>query len=608
MRRWRSALLVVSVVFVLPSCTPFPRLPSPLGVSAGHPGRSVPAPPPRVLIVGDSIADQSGSHAAVALREVGINVRVASWWGWGLFTRSEYDMGATVVHQPSDTMMSEVIKAVDEFDPDVIAIYSNHNYWPPYPRDAQGHTITMGTPAFTTMVQTQLRALFPHLTAHGAAVYMIKPLPTETATAAQNRIWTAYAALKNELGFGIVNAGDIVADPVSHGWTPSFDNCAGVATAVRPADHLHLTYFGSGLMGTVIARVLANALGISLEGSSAPTDKPAAMLPAGDGYRLVSCDGATFGFGTFEGTLGGAALGPGRAPGDPVVAAAPAPLAGGGGRRGAWLVTTAGRTIGLGGAPTFGDVTGLARGRHAVGIAATASGRGYWIATDHGQVRPFGDAAALGGFTGTNESTVAMVGTPDHAGYWLLTDAGRVVGFGSARVFGDLRGHLPTSPVVDIAAHPSGRGYWVLDRAGNVHPFGAATGHGSAANQNLLKVVAWNYPDDFVTQPVRAADAPTTAVALQPTTSGNGYWVWLANGAVCHFGDAATLGGLHRAHINFSMRLLGVPFYGPGACAQSSDSPQSELSQATRVESQDLPLRPSDAAAADAAANGAAPG
>ena len=593
LRPWRIGLLLVTVILVLPACTPFPRLPVPLSVPTASPPRAVEARPPRVLIAGDSLADQHGSHAAVALREVGIDVHVASWWGWGMFTRDQYDMGATVplASQPSNTMMRQVVQSVDEFDPDVIALYSNHNYWPPYPRDAAGTTIAMGTPAFTAMVQAQLTTLVQRITAGGATVFLVKPAPEKGKSAADNAIWNAYAALQSQLGFGIINAGDVVANPADNKWIKELADCAGHAAAVRPDDNLHLTYLGAGLMGTVTARALANTLGVSLWGSSAPTDAPVAMLPAGDGYRLVSCDGATFGFGSFSATLGGAALGGGRVNGDPVVAAtmtgAPSSTPG------AWLVTAAGRVINLGGTGAWGNAT-LAQGRRAVGIASTGTGNGYWIAVDDGQVQPLGDAANLGSLNGslaTNERVVAITGTPDHAGYWLLTSAGRVAAFGTAGPWGDLQGNLPSSPVVALAAHPGGEGYWILDAAGAVHPFGMAVTHGSAANQDMLRVVAWNYPDGFETEVVPAADAPTTAVALLPTTSGNGYWIWLANGAVCHFGDAPILGGLHRAHINFSMRLLGVPFYGPGDCSQSDDTVQAELGDLAEPESQDVPLR-----------------
>jgi hypothetical protein len=606
---WRIGLFVVATALAMSSCAPLPlvpatvRVPPPLFEPATAQPRSVASvPTPRVLIIGDSLADQHGSHAAVALREVGVDVRVASWWGWGLFSRQQYDMGGPIPldQQRPDTMMRGVIEAVDDFDPDVIAFYSNHNYWPPYPRDAAGAPIDMGTPAFTQMVQAQLLVLLSRITAHGAEVLLVEPAPLHGRTSADNAIWQAYSALQPQLGFGMVDAGDRVADHGSGRWTATLPDCAGHPQPVRPDDQLHLTYFGAGLMGTSTARSIADALGISLKGGSAPADAPAAMLPAEDGYRLVSCDGATFSFGPFTGTLGGAAQGGSRPGGDPVVAAVPSR-----GSKGAWLVTDSSRVLALGTATplvprTDADVQAVERlghGRHAVGIASTGTGDGYWVADSSGQVLPVGDADDLGGLDdlatvadGT-EHVVAMSGTHDHDGYWLLTDTGRIAAFGSAEVHGDLQGAV-AAPLVALAGHPSDEGYWVLDAAGGVHPFGVAEPYGSAAGQDMLRVVDWEYPQGFVTAPVPAAEAPSNAVAMVPTLSGNGYWIGLDSGAVCHFGDAGVFGGVHRAHINFSMRLLGVPFYGPGACSQSLDDTSAELDTLGDVETQDLPLQP----------------
>jgi hypothetical protein len=123
----------------------------------------------------------------------------------------------------------------------------------------------------------------------------------------------------------------------------------------------------------------------------------------------------------------------------------------------------------------------------------------------------------------------------------------------------------------------------VLDAAGNVHGFGAAQELGSAANQNLLKIVRWAYPEvDYEVVP--ASEVPTSAVAMLPTGSGNGYWVWLANGAVCHFGDAGIHGGIHRGQLDFAMVLLGLPFYGAGDCAQTPDAPSARSSSADPLE------------------------
>jgi SGNH domain (fused to AT3 domains) len=603
-RGWRRCAALVALLgcVVVAGCYPVP--PDPLWEPGSGSVREVDDRAPRVLVLGDSVADQLGSHAALALREVGIEVGLDAWWGWGLLTREQYDMGATNPAPPEGSMMESASAAIASYDPDVVVVYANHNYWWPYPRDAAGNEIAYGSAQFTQMVQTQLRELVERVTVGGATLLLAKPLPEYGSnTAATNAIWTSYLTLRDELGFGVINAGDVVAHFADHTRVEDLLDCADRSTRVRPENDLHLTYYGAGLMGSVTARAIAGALGMSLDGSTAPAELPAAMLPYSAGYRLVTCDGATF-RGHQEGEpLGGVALSSGRDNGDPVVAASNLPPA-----TAAWAVTAKGKVVGYAGAASFGDVTGLlADGESAVGIVATASGRGYWIVTDQSRVHRFGDATALGDLAGSGETVVAMAGTPNRTGYWLLTASGRIVPFGSAGAHGDLQGRLPAEPLVALAAHPGGQGYWVLDAAGNVHPFGAAPQLGSAANQDLLRVTSWQYPGGVDYEVVPAWQMPTTAVTLLPTTSGNGYWVWLANGAVCHFGDAPILGGVHRGQLDFPMVLLGLPFYGTGNCAQAEDAPSPTATDVSSLAStadaahttlppEDLQAPPTDAA------------
>jgi hypothetical protein len=524
--------------------------------------------PPRVLILGDSIADQAGSSAAFALEAVGIETRLMTLWGQGLFGQTEYDMGATNPHPPDGTMMTAASQAVADFHPDVVAVYTNHNYWPPWPRDAQGRPIVERTPAFTAMARTQLTELVRRLTVHGASVYLVKPIPVyeDGETADANPIWAAYMSVRERLGLGVISAGDALASPTG-GRVEALPNCAGFPQPVHPAGDLHLTYFGAGRMGTELARQLAGILGVPPQGIRAPAEQPAAMLPLGSGYRLVTCDGATFPFGVGASSFGRMDLGADRPSDEPVAAATLAPP----GDR-VWAVTRGGHVVEAGGAPLLGDAT-VARGDQAIGIAPTATGRGYWIATSRGHVVRFGDARDLVGSGRSRvgrrgEHVVAMAGTPDRRGYWLLFDSGRVAGFGSADEAGDLRSHPPGAPLVAIAPHPSGDGYWILDAAGAVHAFGAARDMGSAADQPMVRLDEYRGLDDYTTAPVPAAMVPTRAVALLPTVSGNGYWVWLDNGAVCRFGDADRLGGIHRAELDQVMLFLRLPYYADGPCAQ----------------------------------------
>jgi hypothetical protein len=558
-------MAVLSAVLVAAGCYPVP--PDPAWEPGSGSLRAIGDQPPRVLIFGDSIADQQGSHAVAALREVGVDTLINAWWGWGLFSRDQYDMGATNANPPAGSMMEAATATVDSYDPDVVVVYSNHNYWPPFPRDRAGQDIGYGTPQFREMVQTQITELVARLSARGAAVYLVKPVPSDGfTTATTNAIWQGYMSVRQTLGFGVINSGDILAD-LDGARVEEKLTCAGRSVRIRPENDLHLTYFGAGLMGTITARGVAGALGISLDGITAPAEQPAALLPQGPGYRLMTCDGATFRRPQEGPSLGGIALRGKRDNGDPIVAATNVPPA-----PAAWAVTAKGKVHGFRDAPLFGHVASLSDGERATGIVATASGRGYWIVTNQGVVHGFGDAAELGDLAGTEETVVGMAGTPDRTGYWLLTGTGRVIAFGSAARFGDLQGAVPPDPVVSLAPHPSGAGYWILDAAGNVHPFGAARGFGSAANQDLLRVVTWAYPT-VIFERIPAWQLPTTAVSLLPTASGNGYWVLLASGAVCHFGDAGTLGGIHAGQLDFAMVLLGLPFYGAGDCAQLPDAP-----------------------------------
>ncbi|HEX8805050.1 MAG TPA: hypothetical protein VF743_12680, partial [Acidimicrobiales bacterium] len=469
---------------------------------------------------------------------------------------------ATNPTPPFGSLMEAATRSVDEFDPEVVAVYVNHNYWPPYPRDAAGHQIVEGSPAFREMAHAQLRELVRRLSARGAAVFLVKPVPEGMATAEENPIWSAYMEVRDELGFGVIDSGDVLASPTGHR-VETVADCAGQPVAVRPPGDLHLTYHGSGIMGTATARALAQVVGVPVEGMRSPTDAPAAMMPLGSGYRLVTCDGATFGFGVAAGRYAGDDPADARPSGDPVVAATVAPP----GDR-SWAVTRGGRILGYGGAPHLGEVAGLAPGERAVGIVATPTGAGYWVATSAGAVRPFGDADTIGDLAGQGEEVVGMAGTPDGRGYWLLARSGRVAAFGTATPQGDMRGAPPPDDLVAIAAHPGGQGYWLLDRAGNVHPFGDAEDLGSAAAQDMVRLQTWHDVHDFVTEEVPASEAPTLAVTMLPTVSGHGYWIWLANGAVCRFGDAHALGGLHTAEVDQLMLYFHVPYYGNGPCAQ----------------------------------------
>ena len=190
----------------------------------------------------------------------------------------------------------------------------------------------------------------------------------------------------------------------------------------------------------------------------------------------------------------------------------------------------------------------LSGGDRAVGIAAAPSGTGYWVATASGDVQAMGGAADAGGLD-TGEQVVAIAAAPG-GGYWLLTAAGRVAAFGGAEDFGGLGSDVPTAAMVSLAAHPAGGGYWALDRAGGVHAFGSAADLGSAVDQPLAKVTRFVSTGDFDTVAVPPSEAPTEAVAILPTPTGEGYWLAAKDGGVFSYGDASFEGSAGGTKLN----------------------------------------------------------
>ncbi|HEY8545571.1 MAG TPA: SGNH hydrolase domain-containing protein [Acidimicrobiales bacterium] len=616
-RLWGVAALALAIG-AGPSVVPAPTPPVPSAPAAAAPesatrgaGEVVPvahrSAAPRVLFVGDSLAAQMGHHAAVALHEAGVETRVAAVWGIGLFTRDQYDMGRLQPDPPEGTLLRMASDAVAEFDPDVVAVYSNHNYWPPHPRDASGRPLQWTSPGFPEMARTLLTDLVTRLRAGGATVYLIAPIPLfpPDDQPEENPIWDAYLKVREELGVEVLTPGDLLwrPDGERHETLP---DCTGAPRRVRPEDDVHLTYFGAGLMGGRAARAVAERLPTPptrrpATWPTAPGEPPVALVPAASGYRLVTCDGATFHFGRQATAAGSAADGQGRTPSDPVVAATSAGSPPG---SATLLLTRAGEVLrldavdpGAGGPPPTGDAaaTVVARialrpGRRAVGIAAVPpsaagarTGRGFWVATSDGRVDAVdgaphhGDAAPLP----AGEEAVALTATPDGGGYLLLTSAGRVLPFGSAAHHGDLAGGpdapdaagvpgVPGVPGVEpvaLAVHPGGDGYWVLERDGTVHAFGAAGDHGSAVAVDMWHQTLDRHSAGLPPLRLPAAEAPAPeAVALLPTATGRGYWLALASGAVCHFGDAPTLGGVHRAEVDPLMTYVGEPYYDEGPC------------------------------------------
>jgi hypothetical protein len=550
-----SFLVPVALTLAL-GCEPT-TVPKP-GGQPGNPPRI--SAVPRALLLGDSIMDEHGHHARLALKELGISSHVAARWGSSLFTRSQYDCGS-VQPDPEDgrfSWLAEARRLVAEFDPDIAVVYLNHNYGPEPPRTAEqcstpeDDAIAFASPQFTDLSRTLLTELVARLRSRGARVYLVKPLPihpSEPATA--NPIWQSYLTLKEELGLGVIDAGDAVADGATGGRIESMPDCFGAEKRVRPENDAHLTYFGAGLMGGALARAIANELGVPARGVSAPADDGAAIVAAGTGYRLVTCDAALFSFGNGASGIGADALAVPRGEARPVTAAASTKSG-----LGYSVLRSTGHVTAFGDAPDFGSVTPELSAQDAArGIAFTPSGGGYWIATSQGQVHAFGDAPRLGDLRGTSPRVVGIAANSGCGGYWLVTDVGRVHAFGTTSHFGDLGAQKLERPIVGIAANAAGSGYWLLDEGGRVFAFGGAAHYGNASERHLERLL------DYSKQVTEVVETTALAVGMSPTPSGGGYRVFLRNGAVCHFGDAERFGSVYRTEINQMVVWLGEPYY-----------------------------------------------
>ena len=107
----------------------------------------------------------------------------------------------------------------------------------------------------------------------------------------------------------------------------------------------------------------------------------------------------------------------------------------------------------------------------------------------------------------------------------MLTADGRVFRFGDAHALGDAHSAIasvPNDAAVHLEPTASGNGYWIVDRFGHVQAFGDARGYGSLGAKDL-----------------RVFEAVRT---LRRTPSGKGYWIVTTFGRVFARGDAHLYG------------------------------------------------------------------
>lgn len=553
--RKRFGELAVALLLAAAGCTD--DIPREEALATSTPPRL--SNPPRVLLLGDSILDESGNHAAVALRNMGLDAYTYGVWGSSLFTRNQYDCGELQADSDRFSWLGRASPLIDRIDPDLVFVYLNHNYGPDVPRTREQceasseESIALGSPEFARMTRTLLSEFLHRLRRRGARVFLLSPVPMDPdRPAAENPIFLAYLGLKEELGFGVLDAAQSIA-AANGGRIESLPDCFGRSARVRPEHDLHLTYFGAGVMGSALANEIAKVLGLRTQGISAPAEQPVALASAETGYRSFTCDAASFAFGTGIINAGAAAYAPTRDALGPVVAAA-------GTRSGQGYAElfASGRVLTFGDARDFGSAKPpLGPADAPSGIAFTPSGAGYWVSRLDGNVEAFGDAPDFGDLELSSDPVVGIAAHPSTLGYWLVRANGAVHAFGNSEHFGDFGGCPLAHPLVAIAAHPTGRGYWLLDDSGQVFAFGTARHYGNAAGADPLRLLDYGRR---LTEPV-ANTAP--AISIGSSATGNGYHVLLRSGAVCHFGDAPRFGSTYATAIDGMRAWLGEPFYAP---------------------------------------------
>ncbi len=208
-----------------------------------------------------------------------------------------------------------------------------------------------------------------------------------------------------------------------------------------------------------------------------------------------------------------------------------------GGIDGTWAVASDGGVFAFGAAPFTGSMGGQRVNSPMLGMAPTRSGSGYWLVAGDGGIFSFGDAV-FHGSTGSfrlNAPVVGMAATPSGLGYWLVASDGGVFAFGDAQFRGSAGSFPLAEPVTAMAARPDGLGYWLVARDGGVFAFqapffGALPGTGE----------------------------PGPAVGMVATTTGQGYLVATAGGAIVRFGDAPSLGSVRSAVPGYPGGVVGL--------------------------------------------------
>jgi hypothetical protein len=449
----------------------------------------------RVMLLGDSILEQSADAAVAVLASRGVRTTVDARGGTGLLNGFGWtDHAAALV-------------AAER--PDVVVALFSGNYFPPRVRGADGAEIVHGTPEFFAAWRDAADRFMGAITATGAQVLWIKapPMRSPAVAASNDGVWAAYQAMAARWPQAhLLDAGAVLAGPDGR-FVLDAPACDGGRVPVRDDDGVHLAPAGGTRLGGAIAAGVLDLLGDDSDNPPRATGV-AAITAVGAGYRVTSCAGEVA-------DRGAAPLGvpwgvvAGRVP----VVGSAATASG----AGAWFADALGQVRVAGDARHLGDLADVRLQHPVVGIAATPSGRGYWLVAADGGIFAFGDAPFLGstGALALRSPVVGMAATPSGGGYWLVAADGGIFAFGDAPFLGSTGALALRSPVVGMAATTTGHGYRLVAADGGIFAFGDAPFLGSMGDRRLR--------------------APVVGMAPSPD---GGYWLVARDGGVFAFGPA----------------------------------------------------------------------
>jgi hypothetical protein len=427
----RPAALVAAVVALL-------ALPSPSAATA---------PPPRVLVYGDSVVDSAAGDIAQRLAAAGWAPQVVSFPGADI-----EQVAATALAEPH---LSDVV---------VLGIGYTY-FWKPFVLrrqiDALMHVMTArGVRRVIWLNMRENRA--ERRDVNDALASAARRWPT-IDIANWDRSSRRRADAFEPDGYHLVPAGgrlmgDLMAQRLA-AYRAGAPRSTGPHYGPRPAIRALVASYGRP-DATAAAANASRLVRRSPFVAIAPT-------PSGMGYWVAHRNGGVEARGDAR-SYG--ALGAGRARA-PVVGIA-ATRSGGG----YWLATSDGSVFAYGDARFYGSTASMRLDAPVVGIAASRSSRGYWLVAADGGVFSFGDARFYGS-TGALKLAQPIVGIASHPnghGYWLVAYDGGIFAFGAARFHGSGATGYRYWKIEGIAAARDGDGYTLLAACGDLVPFGSA--------------------------------------------------------------------------------------------------------------------------------------